>query len=185
MSASRIVLKNVRLAFPNLFTAARVNGEGEPAFSAAFLFPPGHPAEKQLNDAITATAKAKWADKAPAILKAARATDKVCLHNGDSKSQYSGFEGNLFVSARSKVRPGVYARDTSPLTAEDGKPYAGCYVNAIIELWAQDNKYGKRVNATLCGVQFVKDGDAFGGSNAPASADELEDLGEDDAADVM
>jgi len=45
---------------------------------------------------------------------------------------------------------------------ENGKPYAGCYVNMSIRLWAQDNQFGKRVNAQLRAVQFVKDGEAFG-----------------------
>lgn len=31
----------------------------------------------------------------------------------------------------------------------DGLVYSGCYVNARIELWAQDNANGKRVNAKL------------------------------------
>ena len=36
-------------------------------------------------------------------------------------------------------------------------------MNAIVELWAQDNNYGKRINASLAGVQFAKDGEAFAG----------------------
>ena len=33
----KIRLNNVRLAFPALFEAKTVNGEGDPAFSASFL----------------------------------------------------------------------------------------------------------------------------------------------------
>ena len=42
----------------------------------------------------------------------------------------------LFVSARNALRPLVVDVDKSPLTAQDGKPYSGCYVNASLELWA-------------------------------------------------
>ena len=56
-----------------------------------------------------------------------------------------------------------------------GRPYAGCYVNAVLEFWAQDNKFGKRVNATLMGVQFFRDGDAFSGGGA-ASDDDFDDV---------
>ena len=99
----------------------------------------------------------------------------MALHDGDLKSNYDGFPGNLYVSARSTTRPLVINNDKSPLTEQDGKPYAGCYVNASIELWAQDNNYGKRVNASLRGVQFLRDGDAFAGGGA-ASEDEFDDI---------
>lgn len=171
----KVKLNNVRLAFPQLFEAKTVNGEGEPAFSASLLIDPAHPQVKELNAAIDAVAKEKWAAKAEAILKTMRATDKTCLHDGNLKDQYAGFEGMLYVSARSKTRPLVIDVNKTPLTAKDGKPYAGCYVNASIELWAQDNNYGKRVNASLRGIQFLRDGDAFAGG-APASEDEFDDL---------
>jgi hypothetical protein len=44
----------------------------------------------------------------------------------------------------------------------DNKVYAGCVVNATVRLWAQDNNYGKRINAQLRAIQFVKDGAQFG-----------------------
>ena len=71
--------------------------------------------------------------------------------------------------------------DRSPLTETDGRPYSGCYVVAIVELWAQDNSWGKRVNATLKGVQFFADGEAFSGGT-PASAGDFDDLGAFDEA---
>ena len=173
----KVKLENVRLAFPSLFEAKTVNGEGEPAFSASFIFPPDHPAVKALNAAIDQVGKEKWGAKAADILKAARKSDKVCLHDGDTKSEYEGYAGNMFVSARNKARPLVIDRDKSPLTAADGKPYAGCFVNATVDLWAQDNNYGKRVNASLSGVQFFKDGDAFAGGGV-ADPDDFDDIAE-------
>lgn len=169
-----IMLSNVRIAFPELFNAKQVQaGEGKAAFSASFLMPHDHPDVKRIRAAITAVATAKWSDKAPAILKALIAGDKVCLHDGDTKANYDGFPGNLFVSSRSYVRPLVIAQDRSPLTEADGKPYSGSFVNAQIALWAQDNNFGKRVNAQLRGVQFLRDGEAFGGG-AVAQADEFD-----------
>jgi hypothetical protein len=171
----KIKLSNVRVAFPQFFEAKTVNGEGKPAFSASFLIEPTDPQIKAINAAIDQVAKDKWGAKADAVLKQMRATDKVALHDGDLKAQYSGFEGMFYVSARSAVRPLVIDRDKSPLVEADGKPYAGCYVNASVELWAQDNNYGKRINASLGGVQFLRDGDAFAGG-APASEDEFDDI---------
>lgn len=171
----KIKLTGVRLAFPQLFEAATVNGEGKPAFSASFLLDPQDPQVKNIEAAIEQVAKDKWGAKAGDMLKTLRKADKTALHDGDLKSQYSGFEGMLYISARSAVRPLVIDRDKSALTEADGKPYAGCYVNASVELWAQDNNYGKRINASLGGVQFFKDGDAFAGGGA-ASEDEFEDV---------
>jgi hypothetical protein len=65
------------------------------------------------------------------------------------------------------------------LTEDDNVVYAGCYVNAIITLWVQNNSYGKRVNAQLDGVQFAKDGEPFGAGGI--DADEF-DLLDDDMA---
>ena len=180
----KIKLSNVRLAFPALFEAKTVNGEGKPAFSASFLIAPTDAQVKSINAAIDQVAKDKWGAKAEAVLKQMRGTDKVCLHDGDLKEQYEGFAGNLYISSRSPTRPLVINGDKSPLTEADGKPYAGCYVNASIELWAQDNNYGKRVNASLRGVQFVKDGDAFAGGGA-ASEDEFDDIAEGASADDL
>lgn len=171
----QIKLTNVRLAFPSLFEAKTVNGEGKPAFSASFLIDPKDPQVKAIKDAIASVAKEKWADKADALLKGLEKQDKTCLHDGDIKDKYDGFPGNLYISARSNTRPTVLDRDKSPLVEADGKPYAGCYVNVSLDVWAQDNNYGKRINASLRGVQFFKDGDAFAGGGA-ADVDEFDDI---------
>ncbi len=180
----KIKLQNVRIAFPQLFEAKTVNGEGEPAFSAAFLFAPDHPAVAELEKAFEIVGKEKWGAKWPQIKKEITAKDRLAMHDGDTKADYAGFEGNMFLSSRNKTRPLVIDRDKSPLTAADGRPYAGCYVHASIELWCQDNNYGKRINASLRGVQFYKDGDAFAGGGS-ASEDEFDDIEEGAYADDL
>lgn len=180
----KLKLSNVRLAFPALFEAKTVNGEGKPAFSASLLIAPNDAQVKAINAAIDECARDKWGAKAEAMLKQMRAADKVCLHDGDLKASYDGFPGMLFISARNAVRPTVVDADKTPLVEADGKPYAGCYVNAVVELWAQDNKYGKRVNATLTGVQFFRDGDSFTGGRA-ASEDDFDDVAAGAMADDL
>lgn len=175
----KIKLNAVRLSFPQLFEAKTVNGEGKPAFSAAFLISPKDPQIAMLNTAITTVAAEKWGAKADAILKTIRAADKTCLHSGDLKSNYDGFEGMMYVSARNPLKPYVVDLNKTPLVAEDGRPYAGCFVNAVLELWTQDNNYGKRINATLMGVQFYKDGDSFVGGGVADDSD-FDDLSSED-----
>lgn len=176
----KVTLSNVRLAFPNLWTPETVNGEGEPRYGASFLMPKNHPDIAKVNAAIDAVAAEKWGAKAKAIVQGLRQQDKVCLHDGDGKPDYDGFPGNLYVQSASpkNSRPTVVDRDRTPLVEEDGKPFGGCFVNAIVEIWAQDNNYGKRINAQLKGVQYVRDGDRFGGAS-PASADEFDELAVD------
>lgn len=180
----KIKLTNVRLAFPALFEAKTVNGEGEPAFSAAFLIEPDDKQVTSIRQAMEAVGKEKWGAKWATVKKELDTKDRWALHDGDAKADYAGFAGMLFVSARSKTRPLVIDADKAVLAAQDGKPYAGCYVNASVELWAQDNNYGKRVNASLRGVQFLKDGDAFAGGGA-ASEDEFDDVAAGATADDL
>jgi hypothetical protein len=117
------------------------------------------------------------------VLEGLEAKDRVCYRSGDDKDQYDGFEGNMYVSASNETRPVV--RDTNgkdELSQIDGKPYGGCYVYGTVDIWAQDNNYGKRINAKLRTVTFFRDGDAFSGSS-PVTDDEFEDLSEGADAD--
>lgn len=166
-----------RLAFAqHLFEAGTVGGEGKPAFSCTAIIGKKHPAIALLTAAEEQVAKEKWGEKAPAMLKAIRAAGKGVVKDGDLKASYDGFEGNAFVSTRSDKRPNVFDRDLTPLVASDGKPYSGCYSHVVVEVWAQDNQYGKRINAQLSGVMFSRDGDSFGGGGTPASPDDFADL---------
>lgn len=40
--------------------------------------------------------------------------------------------------------------------------YAGCRVNMLIRPWAQNNEFGKKINANLIAVQFVGEGTRIG-----------------------
>ncbi len=175
--AGRMMLKNVRLAFPALWEAETVNGEGKPSFSAALLLDPEHPQVGEIRQRMLAVANDKWKDKGASVYKALEKSDKLALHDGDAKSNYDGFPGNLYVSAAAQegARPAIIDGQRRQLTPKDGKPYAGCYVNVSLEFWAQDNAYGKRINAQLRGVQFLRDGDAFSAAR-PADADEFEEV---------
>ncbi len=187
-----IRLDDVRCAFPAFFKAEQVGGQGKPAFSGTFLMTPEHPALAIVKAAIKKVAVEKWGDEAAAVLQQLVASDRVCLRAGDSKANYDGFAGNMYVSARGYVRPLVIAQDKTPLTESDGKPYSGCYVNAQISIWAQQNQYGKRINAQLGGVQFLRDGESFGGGHVAdvSEFDTVSEGGADaaaptDAADPM
>ena len=187
---AKVTLQSVRLSFPHLFTPQKsIDGNSE-NYNCTLIIEPGSANAKALAKAVEQVAHDKWGAKAAAILTELRKKDKVCYRESEKVNQsgevYSGFEGMHWVSSSDKVRPTVIDRDKTPLTAADGRPYGGCYVNVILEVWPQDNTHGKRVNASLKGVQFVKNGDAFSGG-APASADEFDvvDAPEDDLVDDL
>jgi len=176
----KVKLQNVRICFPALFEPKTVGGEGEPRFSAAFVIEPESANAKALEVAVQTVADERWKSKAAGVLTELRKKGRVCYRKeplAKDGEVYDGFEDMHSLNASNKTRPLVIDRDKSPLTAQDGRPYGGCYVNVTVDVWAQDNSYGKRVNAALSGVQFSKDGDSFGGG-APAKASEFEDLGD-------
>lgn len=179
----KVLLKEVRIAFATLFEPKRVGDAEEKRYSAAFVIEPGSENAKALEAAVQAVAAEKWAKKGAVTVAELRKSKKVCYQHeplkADDGEVYDGFEGMHAANAgqgETKGKPTVVGRNREPLTAKDGRPYSGSYVNALIDIWAQDNSFGKRVNAQLKGVQFVKDGDAFGGG-APARPEDFEELG--------
>lgn len=175
-----VTLTNVRLAFANLFEPKQVQGQGDLRFSACFILEPGSPNAKAVEAALTETATEKWKDKGIEIARKLFEDNRVCYLRKPKTDKngaiYQGFEDSYSISAANKARPTIVNRDRSPLVAADGKPYSGCYVNVVLEVWGQDNQWGRRINATLKGVQFMSDSDAFGGGT-PVNADAFADLG--------
>lgn len=168
-SSKKIRIENVRLSFAHFFQRDQYGN-----FSANFIFAKDHPATKTMLEAIKEVAANAWGDGAADALKSLKAQNRLCLHDGDTKDT-DGYAGNLFISANSSKRPLVLDKDRSSLSEEDGRPYSGCYVNAVLNIWSQDNQWGKRVNADVLGVQFFADGESFGGG-AVASVDEFDEI---------
>jgi hypothetical protein len=110
--------------------------------------------------------------------KAKVSPDKLCLKDGEFVD-YDGYAGCMSIKAGSNRRPTIIDRDKAPIVEDDNIVYAGCYVNAVIELWYQDNSYGKRVNCNLLGIQFAKDGETFGAGDTDVS-DDFDTIDNDD-----
>ena len=173
-------LRNVRLSFPALFKPRAFDETKEPSFSAVFLMAKEGDPEKNavyVNQGIQAVIKAAFKGKHPG-------RERVCLKDAAEKGErgVDGYDDTLyFVSTGNKKKVPIVDRDLTPLVETDGKPYAGCFVNATIRLWAQDHKqYGKRVNAQLKAIQFFGDGEPFGEPSVDP-AEEFEAVGEDEA----
>jgi hypothetical protein len=104
------------------------------------------------------------------VIEQLKALDRLPVHNGNGKGS-AGYSGNLYINASNERRPLGINSDEMPPPTGDGKPYSGCYVNGIVDIWAQDNQHGRRINASLLGVQFVRHGSRWpmGRYQAPES----------------
>ena len=193
--ATRIMLKNVVLAFPAL-AEPQSFGEGEPAYGAKFPIKPNSEQQKAIEAAVLAEAKEAWKDKADSVVKMLEEDGKVAFTKKVYKSKktgeaYQGFEGTHYLSTRNaKTQPTVfnqYGEELSGKSDIEAKAFSGAVVNASVEIWAQDNKWGRRINCSLRGVMLTGEGENFGGGSSPASADEFASLAKAkaDAEDIL
>ena len=195
-----VILKEVYLSFADIFKPGKPqkNDDGEMVpgkFKANLLNPKkGQPDFKPgVHDANLTKLKAaseqvktdKWGkpEKWPK-LKA----DRVFLRDGDQED-WDGYEGRFYVSANNQNQPVLVDRKKDgkgkwiELTVQNGGPsklYAGAVVNAIVRVWAQDNQHGKRLNASLESVQFVRDGEKFSGAAPVDPNEKFEDFDDDE-----
>ena len=153
-----IKLKNVRLSFPSLFQTSSFGGQDTGKYDATFILDKVEHAAviKEIQTEMTRLCKEELKSK---LLPA----DKLCLKDGDD-TERDELQGKWQLKASTKKRPLVINRDKTPIVEDDNIIYAGAYVHAIVNLWVQQNEWGRRINAQLEGVQFHKDGEPFGSS---------------------
>lgn len=190
-TSEKISLRNVRLSFLRLDKPEAFEKGQTEKYQATALLDPSDAEHAKAIALIKNTAaqlckdaygdvpdeiKAEPLDRLPFGLAAAH----------PKKSKYEGYEGKFYVTCNNAVKPGIANRaGQSVLPGEPQFPYSGCYGNVNLNLWAllgpNRNKYGARIGANLVGVQFVRDGEAFG--QGPISAeDEFEALPDDGPA---
>ncbi|WP_420191664.1 ssDNA-binding protein, partial [Morganella morganii] len=102
----KVKLTNVRLAFPELFEATQVNGQGDFKFRATFLI---DKKRKDLIDAIEQAIKKvatdKWGAKAESVLKSIRGNSmRFNFRDGDEKAEYDGYADHMYIGASNKAR---------------------------------------------------------------------------------
>lgn len=178
------VINNTRLSYlycfePFIAKPTPQNPKPKPNYCVHALLPPEHPDLPRLAALIDAVGAAHaWKGEGVTweMVKAQlKGSDKLCLHRGDvTKAGKPEYAGQFFLSANNDKRFTTVDGDRTPLTAADGKLYSGCYGNVIVDIYAQDNSWGRRINATVTGVQFVRHSTAFGGGGSgPAAPDEF------------
>ena len=176
--ANRIRLNNVRMSFMDrLFEPKQYQGAGPFRYGCNFLLEPGSPADLLLRETIKTALLEKFdgnQSKADKAWEAWRNNNQKCCYQDGNTQSYAGYEDMWYLAANSTVAPGVYDADRTPLEKGRGRPYSGCYVNAIVEIYIQTGS-NAGIRCGLSGVQFASDGDAFAGG-APARAADFDAL---------
>ena len=165
--AEKVKLQNVRLAFPNLWSKDKYG-----KYSANFLMDKDSPAHKAIVAGVKKVIETDAMGKSPG-------SKNLCYHPGSDKDNYDGYTDDNFYVSASRPEPfkpnQLIHRDKSPIETESVL-YAGCYVNAVVNLWYQSNEHAKKVNAELVGIQFYKDGERFGRSATNIDDDDFDSL---------
>ena len=178
--AEIIYLSNARLSFPKIVEA--VGNKNFPdqgkKFGADLILPAESNDYARFMAEIMSVATEKWKDKAGAVLQMCQNDRKLrCYGKGSEKINqtsmqvYDGYQGNVVYITSSAdeghapkiIRPdGVTCSNDIEREQLARKMYGGCYVNAAVRPWIQDNKFGKAVRCQLIALQFSNDGEAFG-----------------------
>lgn len=182
-----VLLTDVLLSYAYL--AQPYVGRPEPGktpkatYTTHSLFKPGTPNHNTMREAIRKVAAAGWGAQADAVLQQLSGQDRLCMHDGNvTKGGVEPYKDMLFVSASNERRPRILVTRNG-VNVEIGPedplfPYSGCYANVMLDLWPQGpdgkpSQFGKRINATLVGVQFVRHGTPLSGGGRLASPEEF------------
>ena len=163
---TKITTPEFRVSFPSVFTPSDFNGTE--TFQVTMLFDKGTDLSV-LKDAVARAAKEKWGAKLPAGFRSP-------IRDGAEKSHIAGYDGCIFVTAKSSQKPGVVDRALNILT-DSSEFYAGCIARATVVAFAYDRNGNKGVSFILSNVQKIADGEAFSSRrSAQDDFDAIEDI---------
>lgn len=182
--SKKVMLRNVRLSYENIFTPSAFDDKSTPKYSAVFIIPKDHADLPALKKALVEAGAEKYTEFSGkgwprGFTCALKDADTDTNDLGETLTEHNPeYAGCYILRADSTRRPLVIDRKKAAVTEEDGIIYSGCYVNASIAAGAYEyGKVKKGVKCYLNGVQFVKDGERFGGD----ASDDFDALdGEDD-----
>ena len=178
----QIILPKTRLCYPKLWEAQAMKNDptSKPRFGAELLLPKTDIKTKaKLDKEIKRLADLHFKGVIPK-------SKDLFIKDGDHEdfSNRPETDGHWVISANraeNQGRPKIVDKNPSvALIPSDGRPYAGCYVAALIGIFKPDN--WAKITAGLEIVQFADDGERFG-ATVPNAEDIMPDLGPDDDAE--
>lgn len=175
-----IYLEKVRLSFPKLVEASTppTFPTADKKFGCDLVMPKEHPGWMEFMKIVNDASSEEWKGIALSVMKQIYGDRKLrCFGSGDEKLRketmlpYDGYAGNMYISASAReekppqiIRPSNGEPATNPIERQElaRNLYGGCYVNAAISVWLQDNQFGRAIRCNLLAVQFHSDAQPFG-----------------------
>lgn len=158
---NRIILRNVRLIYPNLYETESFQGSDTGKYSATFLIPA---TDKEVLKTIQKEIQNLCKYNQGFNMEELKKKERLCIVKGEDTNKPETYKGYYRLKASYVNPPTVIDRNKNPIPEENNCFYSGCYVNASIDLWAVDSAPNpKRISANLYAVQFVDDGEKIGG----------------------
>lgn len=184
-----VFLSNVRISFPHIAepqVRKKSDGSTTQTYNADFLIPETHPSYQDFLQKVSRACAEKWNEHGQQVFQMCMG-DRKCRNFGDGSEKinkktfqpYEGYAGNKYITAISSNKPqiirsedgkAVDESDTLQWTQKARNIYGGCWVNAAVKIWLQDNKdHGRGIRAELVSIQFAKDDTPFGEAKPDAS----------------
>jgi len=171
-----LIIKNVRCSFPSLWKEDIKEDGSKFGKGIKILLDPTKDAQAiaEIKAEISKICKEK--PKIKQVVEK-KGEERMCLKTGD-RDEYPAGCKMLGCGNPGKIM--VLHKDRTRATEDDDPIYSGCYVNVKVDIWGQDNKYGKRINAKVITVQFAGEGESFDGGHvsddvAASGFDSLDD----------
>ena len=181
---SEFYLANVRLSYlycfePYVPPASAQNPRPKATYRLHALLAPSDPQLKALAEKIEQIGSAHawkggvtWAE----VKEQLKGKDRLCLHKGEvSQPGKPEYKGMYYLSGNRDAPFTVVDADRTPLRGNETprRPVSGDWGNVYVSIYAQDNQWGRGINATITGLQFVKQDAAFGSGPAPKDPTEF------------
>jgi hypothetical protein len=175
-----VVFEKARLSYPSLLTATAYQNGDKKEYKANLIFDNQDDNTKKVTVIVPKLLNAHFGANGNKILSIITDDKKLRFYREGNKeldkdlNPIPYLQNKLVVIAKTaEDNPHefydangkkVEFSNTFAWQTEGRKFYGGCYANVVVQIWVQDNDYGKAIRCKLLAVQFAGDGEPLGGT---------------------
>lgn len=185
MNDTKVMLRGVRLSYPNLFEPKGFEGQ-EPKYSASLIIPKDDKESLKVVKQAIENAKEKAVEEGTWKGNKVPANLRLPVRDGDEeRSEDDVYADAYFINANSKYAPAVVGKTKDRSTGKaielgEDDVYAGCYVNVTVNFYGYSAAGNNGIAAGLGNVQKEADGENLGGRSSAESDFDFEEVDSDD-----
>ena len=160
-AATTVTTPKFRVSFPAVFSKRKIEGQTDEQakYSIQMLFKKTDDITV-LKNAVRAAVIEKWGADQTKWPKGL-----ILPFRDGTEKDYDGYGPDvIFVSASSKMKPGLVDQNVQPII-EPSEFYGGCYARATINAFAWEYMGKRGVSFGLRNIQKMADGEPFGGGS--------------------